>query len=181
MLQLAGVGVDKNATFELVLATAVGLGLAQGNISSLPLARRLGSRHAVRWLAAFLIMPLLLDPRSTPYSILSQRNSRAEIADRIAVLQAEVARVRVLPGLVSCSVMTVCYLAGKPFVFDDFAVRQRLATRHISTAEYQASILGIHFEPVDLRTRWRVPRSGGAGRKVHQSGTRRLNWAANQG
>ena len=68
-------------------------------------------------------------------------------------MNAETARIAAMPGPVVCPVMTVCYRAGKPFVFDAFAVDQRLKTGKLSPAELKRRIgeLGIRFVEVDLR------------------------------
>ena len=50
-------------------------------------------------------------------------------------MDQKAAEIAAIPGPVVCPVMTICRRAGKPFVFDAFAVDQRLKTGHLSPDE----------------------------------------------
>jgi hypothetical protein len=53
-------------------------------------------------------------------------------------------------------VMLVCYWAGKAFVWDDFAMQQRVATGRWTQKELKnmARAKRIKFETIDERTVW---------------------------
>jgi hypothetical protein len=45
--------------------------------------------------------------------------------------------------------MTVCYRAGKSFVYDDFWVQQKLAAKAMMPEEVKQAKAGIRFETID--------------------------------
>src|SRR5262249_42309138 len=145
-----GAGVDNNVLFELVLATAIGIGLAFSG----------GAERACVAIAAILLARLLLSLNFEPYLMIASSTFRQDVANRIDLMKSEVARNATISGPVSCSLMTVCYRAGKPFVFDDFAVAQRIATGRASKEQIDAEekSRGIRFETVEPRLRWRDQR-----------------------
>ena len=155
-LQRLGAGVDTNAYFELLFATAVGLGVALARIEDIPPIAGLTGAQG-RWLVAgLLLVRLLASFKTDPWQALASPAFRADVARNAAVTNREAARVAAIAGPVQCSVMTVCYRAGKPFVFDDFAIGQRVRTgrwsaeRVVGDPAWQA----IRFESVDPRTEW---------------------------
>lgn len=151
VFQRTGDGVDINAYFELLFALALGLGLAFGNA---PLK---GGAAMVRpALAALLFVSLsLFFPQKAAAPILDPA-FRSEIAENAKTVQAEIKRVRSIRGKVSCPVMLVCYWAGKPFVWDSFALKQRVATGRWTQEELnrRSKASGIRFVTIEDGTEW---------------------------
>ena len=146
-VQSLGDGVDVNAYFELLFALAIGLGLAFGKIHAL------GARLAF---GIALLLTLSLSSQSEPYRFAFSPEFRNDISENVKAVKAEVRRVKSIKGDVSCSVMLICYWAGKRFVWDDFAMRQRVATGGWTQAELdrQARLHRIRFEKIDERYAW---------------------------
>lgn len=131
LLQKAGDGVAHNAQFELVFATAVGLGLAWTHAPSLPLTRRFASADSLRVL--MLVAVCLRLAASTRLEFVRQfvdAAFRAEIAARQEAVNDTVARIRAVPGDV-LSWTYPCYRSGKPFAVDPFTLEQRIKTGHL--------------------------------------------------
>ena len=78
---------------------------------------------------------------------------RATLHEHVAAMDAETAQIAAMPGPVVCPVITLCRRAGKPFVFDAFAVDQRVKTGKLSPDELERRIRaqGIRFERIDPR------------------------------
>ena len=106
--------------------------------------------------AAVLLIALALSSQAEPYKFAFSREFRRDVVENVDAVRSEVRRLKKLPGSVSCSVMLVCYWAGKPFVWDDFAIRERVATGKWTEAEKkrQARLHHIRFETIDDRTVW---------------------------
>ena len=81
---------------------------------------------------------------------------REKYARETAAVLSEAERRRQLPGLVSCSIRTVCYLARKGFAYDDWAMGQRMATGAATQEQVDAEVKrqGIRFERVDGKAEW---------------------------
>lgn len=148
--QQIGDGVDYNSQFELVAALGVAVGMAY----QYPVTTRLlpfsaaGGRIA---LVAMLVLRILLVTRLEPYFLIASPAFRDVGPASTAVAAREAGRVAVIDGDLSCSNMVVCRAAGKRFVFDSFAVRQRIKTGQISRNGVTTGIArnGIAFENVD--------------------------------
>ena len=153
-LQRLGAGVDDNAQFELAVAAAIGLGFAFDRIGAIPAAQRWGVDRSRLAMVLILIGRLLASSCMSPYLLVASPDFHAMLREQVAVMNAEAARIAAIPGPVVCPVMTVCRRAGKPFVFDAFAVQQRVETGKLSQEELNRRIgaLGIRFEQVDPRT-----------------------------
>jgi hypothetical protein len=165
MVQKCGSGVDENAQFELVFATAVGIGLAYDRLADDPL-RTGWSANAIRLtVLGVLILRLLLSTRLEFAAVLFSPQYRALAAEHAAVARAEAARVAALPGPVACSNLVICRAAGKPFVFDPFKVDMMLATGTISAFQLYDTMRrqGIVQDNTDPRANvtslWRRMRS----------------------
>jgi hypothetical protein len=151
-LQKLGHGPGDNAQFELIAATAIGLGLAFDRIAAIPAAARAGALRARLVLIAILIARLLVSSRVEVY-LLAGADYRAAFARNTAVMEHEVARVRAVDGLLDCDIMTVCRRAGKPFAYDPFAMEERVRTGRLTRAELDARLKerGIRPEAIDPR------------------------------
>lgn len=138
LIQWTGDSVMDNAQFDLVIATAVGVGLAYNHAASLPLAPRLGVTGVRTAIVAILAMRLLATGRIEPALILFDSNYRAQFPKHAAIVHAEAAKVARIPGTVFCENHIVCRLAGKPFEVDDFKTEQFVNTGRLTQAELSA-------------------------------------------
>lgn len=137
LLQETGAGVDVNAAFELIIALAIGVGLAFAWAREIPLERfpRLAfwgaeTLQIVLVLALFVrILPTRRIQDLRPMRMVFDPSFKAEIAVREAAMADSVALARNTPGEVTCATL-VCYRAGKLTV-DRFNVDQRIATGHL--------------------------------------------------
>lgn len=147
-------GGGDNAQFELATATAIGLGLAFDNLADIPAVRRFGIERSQLAVVAVLILRLLLSGRTAPYLLIASPEFRADLVQRADVVASETARVAAMPGPVACSVVTVCRWAGKPFLYDRFALHDRIVTGHLSEDEVERRrrALGIRLVEIDART-----------------------------
>ena len=124
-LQKSGAGVDINAQFDLVIAIAMGLGLAFSQVSLWPAARLLRPGQAQAILLVAVCVRLLVSKQLQPVRLIFDRNFKNEIAMHERAMNDSVERVRQIPGDVQCSTL-VSYRAGKPFAVDRFNVEQRI-------------------------------------------------------
>jgi hypothetical protein len=154
-VQSLGDGLDVNAYFEFLFALAIGIGMAFSKIQAWPASapRATGIRLTF---AAVLLVPLAFSSQGEPYKFAFSREFRRDVVENVDAVRTETKRLKKMPGSISCSVMLVCYWAGKPFVWDDFAMRERVATGRWTEAEKkrQARQHRIRFETIDDRTVW---------------------------
>jgi len=156
-LQRTGAGVDINAQFDLVIAVAMGLGLAFTQIPLWPLARRLRPDEAQAILLLAVCVRLLASKQLQPVRLVFDHSFKNEIAMREQAMTDSVERVRRIPGDVTCGkYLLVCYRAGKPFVVDTFNSEQRILAgalpKDAITARVAAGTLTI--VEVDQHARW---------------------------
>jgi hypothetical protein len=147
-------GVADNASFELVVAAAIGIGCAFDDLVAIPAARRWGLERSQVLVVCVLIARLLISARLSPYLVLFSPDFHSSLSDRVSVMQAESARISAIPGPVVCeNVPLACRFAGKAVVFDPFTVGQLVATGRISQAEMSRKIgdLNLRFEAIDPR------------------------------
>ena len=154
-VQSLGDGLDVNAYFEFLFALAIGAGMAFGKIQAWPASASAAAGIRLAF-AAVLLIALSLSSQTEPYKFLVSREFQQDVAENVDAVRSEVKRLKKIQGNVSCSVMLVCYWAGKPFVWDDFAMRERVATGRWTEAEMkrQARLHHIRFETIDDRTVW---------------------------
>ncbi|WP_372785757.1 hypothetical protein [Phenylobacterium sp.] len=140
--------VGINAIFELILACAIAVALALDGVGTW-IPKWLGPRTA-RWGIVAGLAALMLHSHNAKAHLfwISPEFHRAT-ARQIQAADAEVARVRALPGLVYCSTMTVCYRAGKSFVYDQTAVDERVWSGFWTRAQVDQKVksLGIVTAP----------------------------------
>ena len=113
-------GVGTNAIFELAFAASTALA------SALSFAPR---PSAVRLVEGLVLVRLLASFDSNPYALLGSPAFRADVERRVAGLWDDVAQVKAQEGPVSCEVVTVCYLAGKPYDLAAPRLAQRAGDR----------------------------------------------------
>jgi hypothetical protein len=156
LIQIFGEGVDVNAYFEFLFALGLGVGIAFGEAPSI--AAKIGVSGGVLQsaFAALLLLGLSVSFPAEPYRLISSASFRADLAENTDALRSEVKRIKAIRGSVSCSVAIVCYWAGKAFVWDGFALSQRVATGQWSQQllNRRAREARIRFENIDDRTNW---------------------------
>jgi dolichyl-phosphate-mannose-protein mannosyltransferase len=156
-VQQSGAGVDINAQFDLVIAIAIGLGLAFTQVSLWPIARRLGSEQTQAILLLVVCVRLLASKQLQPVRLIFDSSFRNEIAMRERAMNDSIENVRRISGDVTCGRdMLVTYRAGKPFVVDTFNAEQRISAgalpKDAIIARVAAGMLTI--VQVDQRARW---------------------------
>lgn len=162
-LQQSGAGVDYNATFEFIIVTAIALGCGL----NIPVPGRRGGTQKLTpitgsaTLAVMVLFLMLFGNRLEPYRFVGAQY-RDDVLQQVVVLKSEVSRISELPGNIACDVFIVCYYAGKTFVFDGFAMDQRLATARWSAERLQSEIAShsIRFENVSKLTQWQSSNFG---------------------
>jgi hypothetical protein len=120
VLQWGGEDILDNAQFDLVIATAVGIGIAFGCIGGSDFALRHGVEAVRATVVLVLVVRLLATFRNEPFLILFDPTYRAEFYVNAQAARDDAARVAAIPGPVACTVKIVCRMAGKPYVWDDF-------------------------------------------------------------
>jgi hypothetical protein len=157
-VQRTGEGVWTNAQFDLVIAVAIGLGVAYAQVPLWPMARpcRPGLAHAI--LLAVVCLRLLVPKELEPFRMVGDRRFKNEIAVRQQAMVDSVERVRRTPGDVLCP-MLISYRAGKPFAVDKFNVEQRVAAGTLPPDAVTARIAAgtLTFVKTDPRARWIKP------------------------
>jgi len=146
LLQSFAEGVNENSIFEMLFALSIGVGVL---FDRLPAYRNVSVPLII---IAALLLRLILSPKLEFAAILLSSKYRNAYDQHMDVFRSEVARVRAMPGNVSCSAMSVCRDAGKPFVYDEFFVAQliktgKLGRRNLDGGERQK----IPFEVIDAR------------------------------
>jgi hypothetical protein len=165
LLQKSGAGVDENAQFELIFATAVGIGLAYDGLRRDPLRTGWPAERISLVVLGILIIRLLISSRLEFAYVLGSPQYRALAAEHAAVARAEAARVAAIPGPVACQNLVVCRMAGKPFVYDHFWITQLVETGRMTWhqvdqfARRQAIVKDDTDPRANVRSLWRRIRS----------------------
>jgi hypothetical protein len=149
-------GTSDNLQFELTFATALCAAVAIEGLRERRVPVLSGSVGLSAVLCLVLVARFLASNENDPDELIASPAYRSTVAENSQVFAREVRRIRAIPDPVSCSIQTVCYRAGKAFVYDAFTVQQRLATGRASDADIAAAVSGIRFEPIDQRARWRT-------------------------
>jgi hypothetical protein len=152
VLQKLGAGIGLNAQFELATATAIGLGLALSRVDVLAASLGWRADHVLMACVSILIVRLLASSRMESYLVLASSEYRAEFTRGADIVASEIEQVRSMPGPVLCRVLTVCFRAGKAFVFDEFAIQQRLRTGRVTAAEIDEAASMLRVVGSDPRT-----------------------------
>jgi hypothetical protein len=128
VVQWSGEAVLDNAQFDLVIATAVGLGLAFDRAGKTAFGLRHGVTAARAVITLVVAARLVATLRIEPAMVLFSPGYRAEYAAAAKGVREDAARVAAIPGPVACDFKVVCRMAGKPFVYDDFRTEMLVAT-----------------------------------------------------
>ncbi len=150
VFQAAGAGVSFNAYLEVTFASAIALALAFEGISKTGFACRFGTDLTQMAIIAILVVRELMSQQLEPYLLFVSPAFRAEIRQVEAVTANEIARIRSIPGPVSCSELLVCYRAGKAFVYDPFWANGRAALNPDFNPLQIALSRGIRFEAIEM-------------------------------
>jgi hypothetical protein len=147
--------VDINAQFDLVIAVAMGLGLAFTQVSLWPVARPLRPEQAQAILLLAVCVRLLASKQLQPLRLVFDRSFKNEIAMRERAMTDSVQRVRRIPGDVLCSAL-VSYRAGKPFAVDAFNAQQRILAGALPKDAIAARVAAgtLTIVEVDQHTHW---------------------------
>jgi hypothetical protein len=113
-----GAGTAENMFFDAVIAAAIGLGLAVDRLSS-----RDGFPLAAAGLIGAALTGLVLSNGSTLVTEVV-KGVQGGFAGRAAENRDDVAFVRDHPGPAACVTISLCFRAGKPFVYDPFNATQ---------------------------------------------------------
>jgi hypothetical protein len=154
-LQKSGAGVDINAQFDLVIAVAMGLGLAFTQVSLWPVARLLRLEQAQAILLLAVCVRLLASKQLQPVRLVFDRSFIKEIAIREQAMTDSVQRVQQVPGDVLCPPL-VSYRSGKPFAVDAFNVHQRILAGALPKDAIAARVAAgtLTIVEVDPRSHW---------------------------
>lgn len=153
LFQKLGQGVDINAMLELVAASAIGVGMAFSRVAVFPITRSWGAEGTRIVIILTLIAPLILWSGREPYLFMASAQYRSLFSANAEVMQNEAARVHEMAGPVNCSVLLVCRIAGKPFVYDSMFIEQRIRTGRLTPEDLRHKIeaAGIRFVNADPR------------------------------
>ncbi len=128
LLQWTGEDILDNAQFDLVIASAVGIGVAFDRAAATPFAQRFGVAAARAAVVLILVLRLVATVRIEPFLILFDPAYRAEFHAHAQAAREEAARIAAISGPVACDLKVICRMAGKPFVYDDFRVDMLIMT-----------------------------------------------------
>ena len=128
LAQWGGEAILDNAQFDLVIATAVGLGLAFDRAGKTAFGLRHGATAARAVVVLVVAARLLATLRVEPALVLFDPGYRAQYFENTEAVRAEAARIAQIPGPVACDYKVVCRLAGKPFAYDDFRAEMLVMT-----------------------------------------------------
>ncbi len=154
LAQWTGEDILDNAQFDLVIATAIGLGMAFDRAGASAFAHRFGVAAARMTIVLVVAVRLVATLRIEPFLVLFDPTYRAEFYANAAAARADAQRVAAIPGPVACDYKIICRMAGKPFVYDDFRVDMLIlsGTAHGLDAERlvrQHGITYFHNDPRD--------------------------------
>ena len=153
VLRKAGAGVDENAQFELVFATAIGVGMAFARQPVGALAMRWPKTRIRTVMLVVLVLRLLASTRTEFAHVLFSPDYRDLAASHAEIAWAEAARIASSPGPVACSNLVVCRMANKPFLYDAFRVEMLRNTHTLSNEAIGSAIRaqGLTFATIDPR------------------------------
>ena len=145
-----------NSQFDLVIATAIGLGLAYQYASTITATLGWSVARSRTLVVAVIVIRLVANGHVEPALILFDPNYRRTVSEHTAIAYAQADQVASVPGLVACSIKLVCRMAGKPFVYDDFKVGQLLESGAMSADQLAEILKERRITYVDID-----PRAGG--------------------
>ncbi|HEX7883349.1 MAG TPA: hypothetical protein VF499_11495 [Afipia sp.] len=118
--------VHYNAGFDFLIALHLGFGAALIRISELQMLNRWKPSIVLAGLLAIIASRLVFGGPNDAFHVLYNASFRERIALAATTTNAEVNRVRALPGAVFCESTLICFLANKPFLIDPVNIRLRM-------------------------------------------------------
>jgi hypothetical protein len=140
VVQWSGEAILDNAQFDLVIATAVGLGLAFDRVGKTAFGQRHGETAARAVVVLVVAVRLIATLRIEPALVLFDPDYRAQYFANAQAVREEAARIAKIAEPVACDFKVVCRLAGKPFSYDDFRAEMLVATCASGGLDEQALI-----------------------------------------
>ena len=128
IMQWSGEAILDNAQFDLVIATAIGLGLAFDRAGQTAFGRRHGETAARAVITLVVAVRLVATLRIESALVLFDPGYRAQYYANAAAARQDAARIAGIPGPVACDFKVICRLAGKPFSYDDFRAEMLVAS-----------------------------------------------------
>jgi hypothetical protein len=128
VLQWSGEAILDNAQFDLVIATAIGIGLAFDRAGATAFGKRYGEMPARAVITLVLVARLLATLRIESALVLFDPSYRAQYYANAEAARQDAARIAAIPGLVACDFKVICRIAGKPFSYDDFRAEMLVAS-----------------------------------------------------
>ncbi len=144
----AGAGVTYNAYLAVTFASAIAIGVAIERIDVTKITRRFSPGAVQIAIVSLLILRIALWPRYEYYLVIASPSFREDYRQYSIALNNEIARVRAMPGPVSCEPIIVCYRAGKAFSYERYWVQQLIATGRWTKEAIDKAVQerGIRFE-----------------------------------
>lgn len=139
LVQWSGEAILDSAQFDLVIATAVGLGIAYDRAWTGAFARRYGLEAARAVIVVILLVRLVATTHVESFLLITSPAYRAEIAAHAREARAEIRTVAAINGPVACDFKVTCRFAGKPFSYDDFRAEMMVS---VSAAKAAADKTG---------------------------------------
>jgi hypothetical protein len=127
IIQWTGEAILDSAQFDLVIATAVGLGVAYERAWTGAFARRYGLDTARAVIVVILLVRLVATTHVESFLLIASPAYRAELQRHAEVARSEIEDVAAIHGPVACDFKLTCRLAGKPFSYDDFRAEMLVA------------------------------------------------------
>jgi hypothetical protein len=128
VVEWTGEAILDNAQFDLVIATAVGLGVAFDRVGKTAFGQRHGETASRAVIMLVVAARLAATLRIEPALVLFDPDYRAQYFANAQEVREEAARIAKIAGPVACEFEVVCRLAGKPFSYDHFRAEMLVAT-----------------------------------------------------
>ena len=154
IVQWSGFSVVNNSQFDLVIATAIGLGLAYQYAGTITAALGWSIARSRTLVVAIVALRLVANGHVEPALILFDPSYRRSVSEHAAIAYGQADEVGRIPGLVACSIKLICRMAGKPFVYDDFKAGQLVESGAMSADQLAELIMkerGITNVNIDPR------------------------------
>jgi hypothetical protein len=135
LLQWLGHGVSGNAEFDLIIATAIGIGCTFARIETGWFAKSVGADFARDIMIAVLLLRLLVADRQETALLILDPSFRSSLCESQANVRAAATDVGNISGDVACAAKVICRSAGKPFVVDEFKMEELVATGRATEAD----------------------------------------------
>ena len=145
-VQWTGEAILDSAQFDLVIATAVGLGVAYERAWTGAFARRYGLEAARAVIVVILLARLVATTHTESFLLLTSPSYRDEVQKHAESARAEIRNVAAISGPVACDFKVTCRFAGKPFSYDDFRAEMLVAINALKVAADKTGQTGVITE-----------------------------------